>query len=382
MDFEYFAAPAVLSLICIMIGWLSVRHLRSLPAKLSSRAFRAFDRLILFAMIFGSAVLAVSAGYNAVALFRFREFNQPPGQFYLVNGHRMRLDCVGSGSPAIVLDSGLGSDALVWGGVQPQLAKTTRVCSYDRAGFGWSDSVPGPRDADHIAAELHQLLTEANVSRPIVLMGHSIAALYIRDYAAHYPEDVAGLIFVDGSTPLQDENPALKAAGETGMARRTSILLMRTAAMTGISRLMGGCAKPIPGFDASATSQLLSEDLCHPRYTSIERELDSFNASGHETIHTGPFGALPVLIFSQDPSATLSWRFVPHEMAGMESAWGQMQEDLKKLSTRSRRIIARNSGHAVEIDRSDLIRKEVPLFIEQIRGVAPEPASYGSTVTE
>jgi hypothetical protein len=156
---------------------------------------------------------------------------------------------------------------------------------------------------------------------------------------------------------------------------------MRTAAMTGISRLMGGCAKPIPGFDASA-GQLLSEDLCHPKYTSIERELESFNASGHETVHTGPFGALPVLIFSQDPAATLSRRFIPREMAGMETAWSGMQEDLKKLSTHSRRIIARGSGHAVQIDRADLIRKEVPLFIEQIRGTAPQPPDYGSTITE
>jgi pimeloyl-ACP methyl ester carboxylesterase len=381
MDFEYFAAPAVLSLICIVIGWLSIRHLRSLPARFSSHGFRLFDRLILFAMIIGSGALAVSAGFNAWALLRFTQFARPPGQIYFVNGHRMHLDCEGSGSPAVVLDSGLGSDSLIWGGVQSQLAKTTRVCSYDRAGFGWSDRVPGPRDADHITAELHQLLAQAEVTGPIVLVGHSIAALYIRDYAAHYPQDVAGLIFVDGSTPLQDENPALMAAGETGLGRKTSIMVMRSAAMTGFSRLIGGCARPIPDFDA-ARGQLLSEDLCHPKYGSIERELDSFNASGRETVHAGPFGALPVLIFSQDPAAATSRRFVPRELIDMETAWSRMQEDLKTLSTHSRRIIARGSGHAVQIDRADLIRREVPLFIEQIRGTAPEPAKYGSTVTE
>ncbi len=381
MDFEYFAAPAVLSLLCVTVAWLAVRHVRTLPTRFTSRALRAFDRLVLFAMIAGSAALAISAAFNALSLLRFREFARPPGETYLVNGHRMHMDCVGSGSPAIVLDAGLGRDALIWGGVQPQLAKTTRVCSYDRAGFGWSDQVSGPRDADHIVAELHQLLAEANVTGPVVLMGHSIAGMYIRDYAAHYPHDVAGLIFVDGSTPLQDEDPALRAAGETGLAQKTSIMVMRTAAVTGLSRLMGGCAKPIPGFDA-VEGQLLSEDLCHPKYNAIEQELASFNASGHETVHTGPFGALPVLIFSQDPARTASRRFVSHEIVDMESAWSRMQEDLKKLSTRSRRIIARGSGHAVQIDRADLIRKEVPLFIDQIRGAAPQPPEYGSTVTE
>jgi pimeloyl-ACP methyl ester carboxylesterase len=88
---------------------------------------------------------------------------------------------------------------------------TTQVCSYDRAGFGLSDPIPAPRDADHIAEELHDLLIQANVKGPIVLMGHSIAGMYIRDYATRYPAELAGLIFVDSATPLQEQNPALKA---------------------------------------------------------------------------------------------------------------------------------------------------------------------------
>ena len=86
-----------------------------------------------------------------------------------------------------------------------ELSKATRVCSYDRAGFGWSDPRPDPRDADHIVAELHGLLSAAAIAGPIVLIGHSIAGLYIRDYTARYPANVAGLVFVDASTPLQDD---------------------------------------------------------------------------------------------------------------------------------------------------------------------------------
>jgi pimeloyl-ACP methyl ester carboxylesterase len=339
------------------------------------------DCSILAVLVVGSAGLAASASFNALALLRFRALNPPPGDMVHVNGRRMHLNCTGAGSPTIVLDAGLGNDALVWGGVQPRLAKTTRVCSYDRAGFGWSETQPGARDADHIAAELHQLLLEAKVDGPFVLMGHSIAGMYIRDYAARYPEDITGLIFVDGSTPLQDENPALKAAGETGLTRRASIQMVRLAAIAGISRLAGTCARPIPGFDAHA-GQLLAEDLCYPQFNSISDELASFNASGRETVHTGPFGALPVLIFSQDPATALHEKHPSRQMVEMEKAWSRMQEDLKKLSTRSRRIIARGSTHALQIDRPDLLGKEVPLFIEQIRGAAPQPTDYGSTVTE
>jgi pimeloyl-ACP methyl ester carboxylesterase len=380
MDLEYFAAPAVLLLVGVLVAGLAIRHTRSQPGRFSSKWVSVVDRAILALLVIGSLGLAASASFNALALLRFRAVN-PPGNLVLVNGHRMHLNCTGSGSPTIILDAGLGSDALIWGGVQPRIAKTTRVCSYDRAGFGWSDPQPGPRDADHIAAELHQLLAQAKIDGPFVLMGHSIAGIYIRDYAAHYPEDVAGLILVDASTPLQDENPALQAAGETGRARQASILMLRSAAVAGLPRVAGTCARPMPRFDALA-GQLLAEDLCYPQFNSISEELASFNASGHETVHTGPFGALPVLIFSQDPARALSQKHPSRELAAMEIAWGAMQEDLKKLSTRSRRIIARGSTHAVQIDRADLLEKEVPLFIEQIRGAAPQPTNYGSTVTE
>ena len=312
---------------------------------------------------------------NAIALYRYR--HPPPGQSYLVDGHQMRIDCTGSGSPTLVLDAGLGNDGLIWGGLQPVLAKTTRVCSYDRAGFGWSDALPPPRDADHIAAELHGLLIAANVNGPIVLMGHSIAGMYIRDYATRYPEKVSGLIFVDGSTPLQDRNPAFAAHGGMGPPPWFAMLLMKVASAAGIPRLFGACSRSLPGFDARA-AKLQAEDQCHHPFAAIDAESENFDRSGEQTVHTGPYGALPILIFSQDPAKVAS-EGQPTEMV---KAWNQMQEDLKKLSTRSRRIIARGSSHYVQLDRAELVEREVKLFLEQIRGTAPEPADYGSTTTE
>jgi pimeloyl-ACP methyl ester carboxylesterase len=293
----------------------------------------------------------------------------------------MHLDCTGSGAPTIVLEAGLGNDSLVWGGIQPALSTFTRVCSYDRAGFGWSDAAPAPRDADHIAAELHQLLREARIEGPIVLMGHSIAGIYIRDYAAHYPEQVAGLVFVDGSTPLQDRNPALKAADSKGLPPWASGLMQRAVSVAGLPRMAGACAHMAPGFDPHAAA-LLAEDLCHPQFSALQQELKSFDASGRQTIHSGPFGALPVLIFSQDPAQILSAPNSNPQSRDFAAAWNGMQEDLKNLSTRSRRIIAKGSSHYVLIDRADLIKREVPLFIAQLRGLAPERSDYGITVME
>jgi pimeloyl-ACP methyl ester carboxylesterase len=355
---------------------LSVRRFRSLSTK-SYRTWRkVVERIVLSVVVILVVALAGSSAYNAIAIYRFWATNQPPGAFYSVNGHRMHIICTGSGSPTIVLEAGLGNDALTWGGVQPVLSSTTRVCSYDRAGFGWSDALPAPRDADHIAAELHELLLQAKVAGPTVLMGHSIAGIYMRDYATRYPADIVGIVFEDVTTPLQDENPVMKAGSGKVPPRWAFELLAKSAMSTGIPRLMGMCSQSIKGFDAHA-AKLQAEDICHTHISRMFDYMDNINRSGQETVHTGPYGALPILIISEDPA-----KIPAGVSADAANVFYGMQEDLKKLSTRSRRIIAKGSTHYIHIDRAELIEKEVPLFIEQIRGTAPQPTNYGSTITE
>lgn len=380
MDLDHVVIPAVVFAIGILVLWLCVRRILSLQTKGYRTWRKVFERIVLSITVLVVATVSGGSAFNAVALHHFRTLNPPPGETYTVNGSRMHIYCTGSGSPTIILDAGLGNDALIWGGVQPEFAKTTRVCAYDRAGFGWSDTRMGPRDADHIAGELHELLLQAKVSGPIVLMGHSIAGIYIRDYAARYPADVAGMVFVDGSTPLQQQNPAFKAELAKDPPMWVSLMLLRSAFIAGIPRLLGQCSRPMPGLEAHA-ARLVREDTCNVRAGAVVAELDSIHESGLETVHAGPYGTLPILIFSRDPAKILS-RKNSKEAVDSNNAWSQMQEDLKKLSTRSRRIIAKNSTHYVQLDRLDLLKKEVPSFIEQIRGTVPEPPNYGSTITE
>lgn len=243
--------------------------------------------------------------------------------------------------------------------------------------MGWSEALPPPRDADHIAAVLHGLLTTAQIDGPIVLMGHSTGGLYIRDYASRYPAEVVGMIFVDASTPLQDRNPAFEAYDSPRKATRFTIWLNETAFVLGVPRLFGACSEGLPGLSAR-TSKLIAEDRCHEPFQTIKDESDGFDRSGEETIHTGPYGPLPILIFSHDPSTDVA----AGRPANLIAAANQMQENLKKLSTRSRSIIARGSGHFIQMNRPDLIENEVKIFIEQIRGEAPQSSDYGSTSTE
>jgi pimeloyl-ACP methyl ester carboxylesterase len=159
-----------------------------------------------------------------------------PGMIVDVDGRKMHIDCTGSGSPTIVLEAGGENDSLIWRGVQPAPSRTTRVCAYDRAGLGWSDVQPGPRDADHIAAELHQLLQQTGITGPVILMGHSIGGIFLRDYVTHYPTNVAGIVFIDSSTPFQDKNPAMKLAGSG-----PPLWIFNLAMIVGVPRLIGMC---------------------------------------------------------------------------------------------------------------------------------------------
>jgi pimeloyl-ACP methyl ester carboxylesterase len=332
-------------------------------------------RIVIGAILFVAALCGAGAAYNALALRHYRAAAGIPGELYDVGGYRMHLYCTGEGSPTLILDGGLGEDFRDWGKVQPALSKITKVCSYDRPGFGWSDDRPEPRDANHISSELHTLLQEAGITEPAILMGHSIAGLYIRSYAAHYPSDIAGLVFVDASTPLQFQ----RLPGDKIKVTLKYSIRMRREELTrllGIDRLMGDCTDIDPGFEAYA--DWIKADKCHPeRIALVEREREMKPQSGEETVATGPFGDLPLLVLSSDPDG-------PNWGDDRQSSliWADMQEDLKKLSTIGYRIIAKGRGHELQDEASDLTNRETAAFIKQVRDHSPPAQGYGSTTIE
>src|SRR2546422_6564672 len=156
----------------------------------------------------GLIVLAALAGatYQSLATRKDLALTPPPGQLVDIGGHRLHLWCTGAGTPAVVLDTGLGGSSAEWGYVQPEVARFTRVCSYDRAGMGYSDPGPSPRTTRRIAHELAQLLDRGGVSGPVILVGASIGGLTARVFASEHAERVAGLVLVDASHEDQKED--------------------------------------------------------------------------------------------------------------------------------------------------------------------------------
>jgi pimeloyl-ACP methyl ester carboxylesterase len=120
-----------------------------------------------------------------------------------VGGHRLHINCTGTGSPTVVIDAGLGDWSTSWGFVQPEVAKVTRVCTYDRAGMGWSEPGPLPRVASQFAKELHALLHNAKIPGPYILVGHSLGGLPVRMFTHDYPSEVAGVVLIDSMHPGQ-----------------------------------------------------------------------------------------------------------------------------------------------------------------------------------
>ena len=140
--------------------------------------------------------------YENISETRDRRFDPIPGQLVDIGGYRLHINCTGHGTPTVILDAGLGDSYLSWRKVQPEIAKFARVCSYDRAGLGYSNSSPRPRATRVIAEELHPLLQHAG-SPPLILVGHSMAGFDVRLYASLYRSEVAGLVLVDASHPEQ-----------------------------------------------------------------------------------------------------------------------------------------------------------------------------------
>ena len=153
---------------------------------------------VVYPLLTVYALCAVGGCYQTIRESLDRRTYPAPGQLVDVGGHRLHLQCVGSGSPTVILESGLGETEAYWAWISTAVARDTRVCVYDRAGRGWSDDASVPQDGVAVATYLHTLLDRARVPGPFVLVGHSSGAQYVRIFAGHYPQQVVGVVLLDG----------------------------------------------------------------------------------------------------------------------------------------------------------------------------------------
>jgi pimeloyl-ACP methyl ester carboxylesterase len=169
-----------------------------LPKKRLGRGWR----VVMWILVSVSLLLGIGAMYQVVRTAVDRNIYTPPGQLVDVGGYKMHIYCTGEGSPTVILDHVGATNSAQWALLQPSVAEQTRVCAYDRAGFGWSEPSPDPQDAAHNAQQVHALLTKAGIEGPFVFVGHSFGGNIARVFAVNYPGDTVGLVLVDPGKSL------------------------------------------------------------------------------------------------------------------------------------------------------------------------------------
>lgn len=231
------------------------------------------------------------------------------------------------------------------------------MCSYDRAGAGWSDPSPKPRTSCVIAEELHALLHNAGNAPPFVLVGHSFGGLNMRMYAGLYRTDVIGMVLVDATPDHFDRfPPGLERFNATFLRKEN---LKQNTMPLGIPRLMGWCGKGPP----EIRSMLRTIDCRLPPWHEHLAEYLAGQESRAQVRTTGLLGNIPLIVLSHDPDH-------PADGFGkaMQNGWDETQAELTHLSTNSSQVIVKESTHAIQLDRPDVVIAAIHKVVDECRG--------------
>ena len=283
------------------------------------------------------------AAYQSVATRKDLAVTPPPGQLVDIGGYRLHLWCTGNGAPAVILDTGLGGSSAGWYVVQPDVARFTRVCSYDRAGMGYSDPGPSPRTARRIASELAKLLDRGGIAGPVVLVGASFAGFNVRVFASDHPERAGGLVLVDASHEAD-------AHEVPPMARFVPVL-----STLGVLRLLGvSFGERVESLPPSVQRYAKATSFRSAGYQAAADEIIHIEESVSEVRSSRRQLTIPVVVVTGARGADENWR--------------KLQHDLTSLSERGCLMIARQSGHVVQVDQPEVVVDAIRGVVETARG--------------
>jgi pimeloyl-ACP methyl ester carboxylesterase len=281
------------------------------------------------------------------------------GRLYTVDDAQYHLYCTGQGSPTVLLEAGVGGFSMNWYAVQPELSQHTRVCSYDRLGYGWSQPLNARHNPTQAVGDLHQLLANAGESAPYIMVGHSYGGVLVRAYQAAYPNDVVGIVLVDAVHPqLAASVPFYPDALERQLATLE-------AASGWMRWAIADRELPIPLADQFPESYQAA-------YTDIMLSESFFKASAAEAHYMvtelpkyalpDTVGDLPLVVLSHglpEPRSFLGAPATREQAALAEGTWQQLQADLVTLSPYSRQVIAESSGHNIQFEQPELVIEAV-----------------------
>ena len=282
-----------------------------------------------------------------VQVMAAEEIMARPGRLFDVGTHRLHMHCLGEGQPTVVLDAGLGGMSLEWAGVQQLLSQLVRVCAYDRAGYGWSESGPMPRTSTQNVDELFVLLQQANIPGPYVLVGHSYGGYNIQLFASRYQDVTAGLVLIDASHPDQIARFQAPPIGVNTVPNSGGTILRYS-----IPTLPANLPDD---FKPTVHRQLLNAKT----RVAAGSEYVNFRKGAAQVQETGPLPNVPLVV------VTRVMRVWPRTQRGdlMEQLWMDLQTELAAGSLRSAHFIVDKSGHHIHLDQPELVANAIALTV-------------------
>jgi pimeloyl-ACP methyl ester carboxylesterase len=297
----------------------------------------------------------------------------PPGHLIDIGGRRLHLNCTGSGVPTIVAESGLGGFSTDWALVQPEVSKFTRFCSYDRAGYAWSDNGPALDMVEETVDDLRMLLRKAGVDPPYVLIGASLGGLYVRAYQRRFPEEVAGLVLADASSEhfldfqIEGKDKVLADMSAEELRRMFEARLRAPATPRILPTTVEAPADRLPKEAQSARlwalRKLMSSEPVIPTFSGAESWREEFIALRPQSPLGHPLGDLQLIVLIRGLNTDNRHREVAAEFAA--------------LSRVGKLVVAEQSEHEIHMYRPDLVVQSLKDLVVAARNRIPKSDKQG-----
>ncbi len=323
------------------------------------RVFQTAGVIIIVAILLGG----IGRVYQSAAEAKDQQQYPSPGQMVDMDGYRLHLYCTGQGSPTVILESGLAGPALEWALVQQKLEKTTRVCSYDRAGLGWSEAGPTVRTSQEMVNELHALLGNGGIQGPYVLVGHSLGGFNVRLFAHEYPDETAGIVLVASGNEYEDARmpPEYQKIEESNMqADRLLITLTRfgITRLAGNAGLLSSYTSVLTMFPQELRTEFIALTFHRTQYWSTAyAEISALSESKAQVAATGSLGDLPLVVLSGSPDLSRLPASFPVEQ--IKRAFQDLQVELAGLSTRSTLIVCEPCDQTIPMTDPDKVLEAI-----------------------